>query len=43
MLNQIDAKERIELLIKLLPYTIPKVQTVSHKEGEPLSNWMDEF
>ena len=43
MLNQIDPKERIELLIILLPYTIPKVQTVSHKEGEPLSNWMDEF
>jgi hypothetical protein len=29
-------KERIELLIKLLPYVLPKVESVSHTSGEPL-------
>lgn len=28
-------KERIELLIKLLPYVLPKVESVSHTSGEP--------
>lgn len=35
-LEQLEPKERIELLIKLLPYILPKVQTVSHREDEPL-------
>lgn len=29
-------KERIELLIKLLPYVLPKVESISHTSGEPL-------
>ena len=28
-INELEPKERIELLIKLLPYVMPKVQTVS--------------
>ncbi|MGJ8759373.1 MAG: hypothetical protein ACSHXA_02450 [Polaribacter sp.] len=30
-------KERLELLIKLLPFVLPKVTPVSHKENEPMT------
>jgi len=36
LLEELTPKERIEVLLKLLPYAIPKVQTISHTEGEPL-------
>ena len=39
-LKHLDSKERLELLIKLIPYVIAKVQTVSSTDGEPL-NWFD--
>ena len=43
-INELEPKERIELLIKLLPYVIPKVQTVSARDGEPIGlDWMNEF
>lgn len=29
-------KDRIELLIKLLPYILPKVESVHHSDDEPL-------
>lgn len=29
-------KERIELVIKLIPYVLPKVQTESYSLGEPI-------
>lgn len=32
----LEPKERIELLIKLLPYALPKVKEVHYKEGEPI-------
>ena len=35
-LEELEPKERVELLIKLLPYIMPKVQTVSHTQDEPL-------
>tara|TARA_B100000287_G_C20255767_1_gene631935 strand:- start:201 stop:440 length:240 start_codon:yes stop_codon:yes gene_type:complete len=35
-IKHLDSKERLEILIKLIPYVVPKVQTVSSKEGEPL-------
>ena len=42
--EKLDPKERIELLIKLLPYVMPKVQTVSARDGEPIGlDWMNEF
>ena len=34
-IKHLDSKQRLELLIKLIPYVIPKVQTVSSTEGEP--------
>ena len=40
-INELEPKERIELLIKLLPYVMPKVQTVSARDGEPIGeDWM---
>jgi len=32
----LEPKERIELLIKLMPYALPKVISVSHTTNEPL-------
>ena len=43
-INELEPNERIELLIKLLPYVMPKVQTVSARDGEPIGlDWMSEF
>ena len=36
-LDKLDAKERLELLIKLMPYAVPKVETVKATAGEPIS------
>jgi hypothetical protein len=35
-LDELDSKERIELIIKLMPYVFPKLQTISHNTNEPL-------
>ena len=43
-INELEPKERIELLTKQLPYVIPKVQTVSARDGEPFGlDWINEF
>ena len=43
-INELEPKERIELLTKLLPYVMPKVQTVSARDGEPIGlDWINEF
>ena len=34
--EKLDPKNRIELLIKLMPYVCPKVQTVNHVLNEPI-------
>jgi hypothetical protein len=36
-LDKMDEKERIEVLIKLLPYVLPKVQNVNCSFGEPFT------
>jgi hypothetical protein len=33
---QLDAKERLEILIKFLPYVLPKVEAINHLNDEPL-------
>lgn len=38
-LELLEPKERIELLIKLMPYALPKVTSVSHTTNEPL-DWV---
>jgi hypothetical protein len=35
-LDLLEPKERIELLIKLMPYILPKVTSISHTANEPL-------
>ena len=35
-LEKLDTKERLELIIKLLPYALPKVNSVSHTTNEPI-------
>ena len=35
-LDSLKPKERIELLIKLMPYALPKVTSISHTTNEPL-------
>jgi hypothetical protein len=35
-LDALKPKQRIELLIKLMPYVLPKVTSVSHTTNEPL-------
>ena len=43
-INELEPKERIELLIKLLPYVMPKVQTVSPRDDEPIGlDWINKF
>ena len=35
-MESLDSKQRIELVIKLLPFILPKVGTVSHTYNEPI-------
>ena len=35
-LDQLDPKERVEMIIKLMPYALPKVTSISHTTNEPL-------
>lgn len=34
-LEELDHKERLNMLCKLMPFVFPKVDAVSHKDGEP--------
>ena len=35
-LDALKPKERVELFIKLMPYVLPKVTSISHTTNEPL-------
>tara|TARA_B110000879_G_scaffold93951_1_gene128604 strand:+ start:1030 stop:1272 length:243 start_codon:yes stop_codon:yes gene_type:complete len=35
-LDMLEPKERLELVIKLIPYVLPKVNSVSHTANEPM-------
>ena len=35
-LNELETKERLELVIKLMPFVFPKVQSVSPSLDEPI-------
>lgn len=35
-LDNLNPKERVELIIKLMPYALPKVTSVSHTTNEPV-------
>lgn len=34
-LDSLEPKQRIELVIKLIPYVLPKVDSISHSANEP--------
>jgi hypothetical protein len=36
-LEKLEGKERIELLIKLLPFAMPKLDAISFEVGEPFT------
>ncbi len=38
-LKQLDPLERVNIIVKLLPYVFPKVNTVHYKEGEPFNGF----
>ena len=38
LLSELPPKERLEVVIKLIPYVLPKIDTVNHSFGES-SNW----
>lgn len=38
-LDQLDPKQRIELVVKLMPYIFPKMESASHIIDEP-SDWI---
>lgn len=35
-LDQLEPKQRLELVVKLMPYVFPKMESASHKINEPL-------
>jgi hypothetical protein len=35
-MNQLESKKRIEILIKLIPYVLPKIESISHCTNEPM-------
>lgn len=34
-LTKLEIKDRLELLVKLLPFALPKVEAVNYQENEP--------
>lgn len=34
--SKLEAKDRLDMLVKLLPFVLPKVEAISHRENEPL-------
>lgn len=37
MLEELPTEKRVEVLIRLMPYVLPKVESVSMHQGEPLT------
>ena len=35
-LDYLEPKQRIEIIIKLIPYVLPKVESISYSTNEPL-------
>lgn len=36
LLNELPSKERLEVVIKLIPYVLPKVENITYSLGEPI-------
>ena len=41
LMNKMEAKDRLEFLIKLMPFVLPKVEPVKHDINEPMSFSLD--
>jgi hypothetical protein len=40
-LDKLDPKQRIDLMIKLMPYIFPKLESISYTSNEPIDfDWM---
>ncbi len=35
-LNELEAKERLDYLLKIMPFVLPKVDKIDYSNGEPL-------
>lgn len=41
-LKELDPVQRLNILCKLMPYVLPKTESVKHTLGEPIkNNWFD--
>tara|TARA_B110000902_G_C14005957_1_gene474508 strand:- start:267 stop:515 length:249 start_codon:yes stop_codon:yes gene_type:complete len=40
-LDELEPKQRLELVIKLMPYVFPKIESASHMINEPLDWGVD--
>lgn len=37
-LKKMDTEKRIDLVLKLIPYVLPKIETIDMRYGEPLNS-----
>ena len=42
-IETLEPEKRLELLIKLLPYVLPKIESVHPTDGEPSKPWHECF
>ena len=40
-LEKLEPKDRLEMTIKLIPYVLPRIETISMNKGEPISWELD--
>lgn len=43
LLSELPVEKRLDYLIKLMPYVLPKVEPVSMNKGEPVSYDINDF
>lgn len=43
LMEQLEPKERINAILKMMPYMFPRVVSVSLTEGEPWKDPLDDF
>lgn len=41
LIESLDSKERIKVALRLIPFALPSVKSVHHREGEPIDFTMD--
>lgn len=39
-LASMEPKDRLNAVIKLMPFVFPRIETVHYREGEPLTNYL---